>query len=374
MANTSAVKPGLFGLENTNRDFTKKDFWGKNQFNSSFPAALACYMGQKGLQPIYLCLNNQKRIAHSQISVEQLFGLRQLNPNLYFAFETVYSAHSTLAIGSVPRADLVTFNKNSDPPLALRALEVKLTALPDNTTCTLSDENYGSEIVVRPDTIVYLALGVADTYKGDRKTLLDRLDPVCSRVGDWEEIGDVQPHIGAIADALDDLLLPKLERQEPFMMQPIWKTIGKSGVLHEQCFDMFIWSDLGFTRLFTDTARRERTKPGITRNARSVVWLAKMLHDFALKGSMDFQQIINRYTYNTKNDKAFAVSGQVTNPFMSCAELTTPRVDKNSIKEIILGGGQKFLSPERRLDAAILNTPGLFDHDPSAGAAEDEAQ
>ncbi|MSP28549.1 MAG: HindVP family restriction endonuclease [Methylococcales bacterium] len=27
-------------------------------------------------------------------------------------------------------------------------MEVKLTALPDNTTCTLSDEQFGSEIVI----------------------------------------------------------------------------------------------------------------------------------------------------------------------------------------------------------------------------------
>ncbi len=51
----------------------------------------------------------------------------------------------------------------------------------------------------------------------------------------------------------------------------------------------------------------------------------------------------------------------ITNTYMSCPELTTPRIHKDAIKEIILGGGQNFLSPERRLDAAILNTPGLFD-------------
>ena len=33
---------GLFGLTNSNRDFGKADAWGKNQFNSSFPAALSC--------------------------------------------------------------------------------------------------------------------------------------------------------------------------------------------------------------------------------------------------------------------------------------------------------------------------------------------
>ncbi|EFL4562358.1 HindVP family restriction endonuclease, partial [Escherichia coli] len=32
----------LYGLKNTNRK--ESDLWGKNQFNSSFPTSLACYM------------------------------------------------------------------------------------------------------------------------------------------------------------------------------------------------------------------------------------------------------------------------------------------------------------------------------------------
>ncbi len=142
-------------------------------------------------------------------------------------------------------------------------------------------------------------------------------------------------------------------------MQPIWKTVGKSSALAEQCFDIFVWSDFAFTRLFTNTARRENLR-GISRNVRSVVWLFKMLYDFAVHGAVNFGDIIDRLTYNTKNDKAFAVSGMVTNPYMRCEELTTPRINKNAVKEIILGGGQTFLSPERRLDAIILNTPDLF--------------
>ncbi|MEX0268068.1 HindVP family restriction endonuclease [Leptolyngbyaceae cyanobacterium UHCC 1019] len=30
------------------------------------------------------------------------------------------------------------------------------------------------------------------------------------------------------------------------------------------------------------------------------------------------------------------------------------------MKQIILNGGQLYLSPERRFDAIIANTPGLF--------------
>lgn len=33
-------KPGLYGVTYLNRDFTQSYTWGKNQFNSSFPAGL----------------------------------------------------------------------------------------------------------------------------------------------------------------------------------------------------------------------------------------------------------------------------------------------------------------------------------------------
>lgn len=42
-------KPRLFGIERSNRDYTVADTWGKNQFNSSFPASLACYLHSKGM-------------------------------------------------------------------------------------------------------------------------------------------------------------------------------------------------------------------------------------------------------------------------------------------------------------------------------------
>ncbi len=39
--------PRLFGIVRSNRDYSLKDTWGKIQFNSSFPAALACYLYSK---------------------------------------------------------------------------------------------------------------------------------------------------------------------------------------------------------------------------------------------------------------------------------------------------------------------------------------
>ena len=43
----------LFGIQNSNRDFSKAKSWGKNQFNSAFPASLCCYLESKSLKANY---------------------------------------------------------------------------------------------------------------------------------------------------------------------------------------------------------------------------------------------------------------------------------------------------------------------------------
>jgi HindVP restriction endonuclease len=71
-------------------------------------------------------------------------------------------------------------------------------------------------------------------------------------------------------------------------MQLVWKTVGKTSKLFTNCLDMFAWSDFTFTRLFFDLAKRAiRNAEVITRFTRSVVWLAKMLYDFANHGKIN---------------------------------------------------------------------------------------
>ena len=65
-------------------------------------------------------------------------------------------------------------------------------------------------------------------------------------------------------------------------------------------------------------------------------------------------------SFNLKNDKAFASSGNITNRFMLSENLILPRIKKSEIRNIILGGGQNLLSPERRFDAIIYNSSELF--------------
>jgi hypothetical protein len=51
-----------------------------------------------------------------------------------------------------------------------------------------------------------------------------------------------------------------------------------------------------------------------------------MLFDFANTGQINHHKIIDELSYNTKNDKAFAVSGRVTHHYMTCTELNKPRI------------------------------------------------
>lgn len=80
---SSNNQPGLFGLSKSNKNFSHRDSWGKNTFNNAFPVALSCYMHSKGLQPVYLMLNDQGGLNRSKISVDELFGVQPLSSNAF---------------------------------------------------------------------------------------------------------------------------------------------------------------------------------------------------------------------------------------------------------------------------------------------------
>ena len=354
-------QPRLFGIKYSNRDFSKKESWGKNQFNSSFPASLAAFLYSKELKCKYLKLNNKFEVEHSEIPVDTLFGEDPTSEDIFYAFETQYTPYQQLVLGTLPRVDLVTQSKKDKTCLA--PIEIKLTALPDHTTCDLNENKYGSELVVRPDTIVYLACSIAEHFVGKLSALNKIFGKKYDTITDWTEGVNVQPFLQKMIDDLNSICLNLLDNQTALVLQPIWKTIGKSPKLAENCLDCFVWSDLAFTRLFIDSTQSDlnKGKTSIPRHSRTTIWLFRMLYDFAQNGQFDHEAIIDSLSYNTKNDKAFAINGKVTHKYMKSQELTKPRVTQIEIKKIILGGGQNLLSPERRFDAIIYNTPKLFD-------------
>lgn len=353
-------QPGLFGLTYCNRDFALPESWGKNQFNNAFPVALLCYMGVQNINPVYLSLNSQLKIDHGFITSDQLLGLSPLNESLFFSFEEAFTPYADLVVGQLPRADLVTRDRQTANKDCLHVYEVKLTALPDNSTCEFRDESlYGCEIVVRPDTITYIALAIAKLYAANNESLKHLINPICTKISGWEDAQNIRPYMLDFVNLLDEILLANITQQTPLLLQPVWKTKGKKSILADHCFDMFVWSDFAITRLYVDQAKNRAGS--FTRPERALVWLIKMLDDFANRGRMNPGQVTSLLSYNTRNDKAFAVNGRITHSYMACQQLTKPRIPKTAVKDIILGGGQNYLSPERRLDAIIVNSPKLFE-------------
>ena len=348
--------PRLFGIKKSNRDFADEGSWGKNQFNSSFPASLCCYLESKELKANYLSFNDEHNFNISEIGIDELFGISSLDEDTYFAFEAAYSPYQTHVVGTLPRIDLV-IQKASDGS-CLRGLEVKLTALPDNVTCDMNDHEYGSELVVRPDTIVYLACSVIESITKDE--LIEIIKPDDINIGDWADPANVLQNISHIISSLQNISVKITSHQIPFLLQPIWKTDGKKSTLTDNCLDVFVWSNAAFAWFVTKISSDNADASRITRQTRTSVWIYKMLHDFCINDRFDHANIIDELSYNTKNDKAFASSGNVTNEYMKCNNLSEPRIKKDEIKNIILGGGQNLLSPERRFDAIIYNTPSLF--------------
>jgi len=351
MAVINQSQPRLFGVTNSNRDFSDPKTWGKNQFNSSFPTALACYLAFKQVPAVYL-QSEDSQIIPGEISIEEVFQLPYDSTDLFFAFESQHTPYQQYVLGNLPRTDLVTQNRSEGTCLA--GLEIKLTALPDNTTCECTDEaDYGSEIVVRPDTIVYLACSAISALGESLTDLIPNLG-----ISDWSLSADVMDFLPDILNAISNVAVGLSEHQSPFLLQPVWKTQGKSPQLADQCLDVFCWSDAAFIQFIHHIA--SASNGSLTRQERTAVWLFKMLEDYKNHGRFNANNIINDLTYDTKNDKAFASSGIVTNPLMSCDRLSHLTVSKSEIREIILGGGQNLLSPERRFDAIIYNSPELF--------------
>lgn len=352
----------LYGINHSNRDFSQRETWGKNQFNSSFPAALACYMHSKGLPAIYYTTDQYMNRVLKSINIKDLYKVNPSSDDIYFSFETQYTPFQKYVIGSIPRNDLVIMAHEQ----CISSLEVKLVALPDNSTCNMQEDRYGSEIVVRPTTIVYLACSFIKSLDDDRKAIQDIFSDV-DHISDWSDAENVLPHTYEIFTAIKRLVQKCYTNQIPIIMEPVWRTEGKSPRLSHHCLDVFVWSNCGLLMLFMPTEddfSKTQNHYGflkkITRHTRTMVWLFRMLKDYADYGRFNYSQIMDELSYNLKNDKAFSSSGIKTYPIMSCPELLKPRITRDEIKKIILGGGQELLSPERRFDAIIYNSPDLF--------------
>lgn len=370
--------PWLYGLYHTNRRQTPrgqngKTFWGKNEFNSSFPAALACYMRDRGKSAVYISLNDKLQVVSGTLSIDDLFGTTLPNDQIAFLFESKYEPYQQLVKENIGNIDLVIAEKESGR--LIRPLEIKLTVIPDNTTCNRPEDEWGAELVIRPATAKYCGLGILSSlneyftdsgaspaeHEFRRKTVEEIFNEPCEdihRENSWTVESVVANKSAKILSALNTFQKKFYGMQRPLLMQPLWRTQGKTPLLHEEgAFDIVVWSDMAFTRLFLDTALRAETdqngRASVSRRMRCAARLARLLFESTLRMKPSMSSIFSSMAYSYQTDKEFSASGQIWRSYVDHKRIQSPAVKKEAIFDIIRNGGEELLSPERRFDQTV---------------------
>ena len=336
-------EPSLYGIVHSNRNFKDKDSWGKNQFNSSFPVALCCYMRDKGHTAMYVSV--KKGIPGvSEMSFDDVFGTNLPNAQLKFLFESPYDPYREYVEDAMEKIDVVITEAESGK--YLMPLEIKLTTLPDNGTSSLPESEYGSEIVVRSATMRYVALGMASRLNAQQREDVRKIfHPVCVDIQDWENVFEMRQRREAIFKALDTFLIKYEKLQCPLVMQPVWKTKGKSPELADNCLDVFVWSDFALARcLFMDD---QGGSDEITAAQGRLFQLVRFLYEFSARGRVFQHPIFDGMRYDDEEEDVSStkIAFRHVSQLLQNVRFKNPVVRKRELKNIVSDGGKSLLRP-----------------------------
>lgn len=344
---------GLFGIEHSNR--TVDDHWGKNCFNSSYPTATACYMLEHDIPAIYVKLDNvdgDLRVVADEIPISRVFNSGNKMPSdLFFSFESIFEPYQQYSFDTIDGIDLVVKDLDGN---FLSPIEVKLTVLPDNSTCEKSERQWGSEIVIRSATTSYCALGMFDTIKEHSRHIREIFEGACSSIQMWDNDFEVTHKMPLLCSSINAFQKEYYQHQKPLLMQTIWKTRGKSPLLADNAFDIVVWSDYAFSRLFIDTSSGDANS--MSRPMRATARLARCLWELSRSGIIRVNDIYRQMAFGNQTDKEFSVNGLKWKRYVSSDRTVHPILPSSIVNEIIEDGYIQRLSPERRFDQTLYFT------------------
>lgn len=347
------MSSGLFGIEHSNR--SESEHWGKNCFNSSFPTAMASYMLSNKIPAVYIKLekiNGELCVVADEIPLEQAFNSGLLTPEeLYFSFESIYKPYQKYSFDVIDGIDLVVQDLNGK---FLAPLEVKLTVLPTDSTSRKTEDKWGCELVIRSATTSYCALGMFDSVADEARHVREIFEDACSSIQMWDNDFEMTHKMPALCDAINQFQKEYYTKQKPLLMQTLWKTQGKSPLLANQAFDIVIWSDYAFSRLFIDGS--ESIEKTMKRPQRATARLARCLWELSKSGKIRVVDIYRQMAFGNQTDKEFAINGDKWRRYVSSQRVVRPILAKEVVNEIIEPGNIQRLSPERRFDQTLYFT------------------
>lgn len=344
---------GLYGIKHTNRP--DDQHFTKNCFNSSFPAALACYMMEKHIPAVYAKLDvvdGELKVICEEITINELFNCGSLRTtDLQFDFESKFEPYQQYSFDSIDGIDLVVRSIDGD---YLAPVEVKLTVLPTSATASRSEDKWGCEIVIRSATTSYIALGIWDKVKNHSTDIRDIFEDTCSGIESWTNNFEMTHKTVDLCNVLDTFEKEYIQYQRPLVMEPFWKTEGQAPVLCEDAFDIIVWSDLAFSRLFIDASTavsREMSRP-----MRASAKMARCIWELSKSGKIKINEIYRQMAFDQQTDKELSVPGDKWRRYITSDRTLKPSVPRSAIHEIIEDGYISKLMPERRFDATLYYT------------------
>ena len=348
MANEPA--PALYGITEQNSNRAGPNLWGKNQFNSTFPLSLCLMMRDDGVRPVYLTAGNNIDITNSddQITMDAVVGPLDANPSYLFEAQFVpYAGY--LRNQNTQNIDIVVLENGNQA----RPLEVKLTVVPDIATAGLAQDRYAPELVIRSITSAYAMMGLGHSLRNNdqiRGEVVECLRPAYERIADWGNVAEIRTNTDNLINAMTEAIGAMTDIQSPFLIQPIWCTEGQNFRLMENCFDVFVWSDLAVMSI---PIHMQHGGPGVPRATRDIARHVRALYDLCTQDSFNYDETYAGMALGMQTDKGFSVSGRTTVGFMECPRLREPHYTRQVLRRIILNDGENMLSPERRFDLAV---------------------
>lgn len=344
---------GLFGIVNSNR--TVDDHWGKNCFNSSYPTATACYMLEHNIPAVYIRLDyidDELCVVADEIPISEVFNSAARRPNdLYFSFESTFEPYQQYSFDAIDGIDLVV--KDTDGNF-LSPLEVKLTVLPTDQTSRQPEDRWGCELVIRSATTSYCALGMYDSVKDNSRHIREIFEEACSSIQMWDNDYEMTHKMPLLCNSINTFQQEYYQHQKPLLMQTIWKTQGKSPLLADQAFDIVVWSDYAFSRLFIDGSSAPATT--MSRPMRATARLARCLWELSRSGRIRVVDIYRQMAFGNQTDKEFAIGGSKWKQYVNTDRTVRPILPSTVVNEIIEPGYIQRLSPERRFDQTLYFT------------------
>ena len=344
--------PYLYGITAENSARSGSNLWGKNQFNTTFPLSLCLYMRDNDIRPVSIrLLNGLPKTDDTVWRMSDVVG--DIADDPYYSFEMPFEPYRMYSRNELDNIDLVVSYGN----VPIRPLEIKLTVVPDIGTATMSEESWAPELVIRPVSSAHAMTGIAHSLLNSadphlKDEVIDAIRPTYNSISDWNNQSELLAHASQIHKALKSALRISENIQEPFLLQPLWRTKGQSLILANSCFDVFVWSDVAVVAL-PMLEYNPDTKTRVSRMFREMARHTRGLYDVLTTGDHNYREIYKGMAHGNQTDKSFAMSGKKTINYLKHDRLLSPTMPSRILYDLVLDGGESNLRPERRFDAAV---------------------